>query len=140
MAAITYEPHGGIPTLERPRVPHPALAPVTDIRDHRRAAHSTRARKVRSAVLWRRRAVATLLALGMLVGAGRLVSVAGGALPVSDPAPSASSYVVEPGDTLWEVAERVAPGVDPRPVVDALADARGTSAVSPGETITWLSP
>jgi Tfp pilus assembly protein FimV len=33
------------------------------------------------------------------------------------------AYVVEPGDTLWSIARRVAPGHDPRPVVDALVEA-----------------
>ena len=33
------------------------------------------------------------------------------------------TYVVEPGDTLWSIARRVAPGRDPRPVVDALVEA-----------------
>jgi Tfp pilus assembly protein FimV len=35
------------------------------------------------------------------------------------PAPRVT-YVVEPGDTLWSIARRVAPGQDPRPVVDGL--------------------
>jgi len=33
------------------------------------------------------------------------------------------TYVVEPGDTLWSIARRVAPRHDPRPVVDALVEA-----------------
>jgi len=33
------------------------------------------------------------------------------------------TYVVEPGDTLWSIARRVAPGRDPRPVVDGLIKA-----------------
>jgi LysM domain-containing protein len=33
------------------------------------------------------------------------------------------TYVVEPGDTLWSIARRVAPGQDPRPVVDGLIEA-----------------
>jgi Tfp pilus assembly protein FimV len=33
------------------------------------------------------------------------------------------TYVVEPGDTLWSIARRVAPGHDPRPLVDALVEA-----------------
>jgi Tfp pilus assembly protein FimV len=32
-------------------------------------------------------------------------------------------YVVQPGDTLWSIARRVAPGRDPRPVVDAMVEA-----------------
>jgi hypothetical protein len=35
------------------------------------------------------------------------------------PAPRVT-YVVEPGDTLWSIARRVAPDQDPRPVVDGL--------------------
>jgi Tfp pilus assembly protein FimV len=31
--------------------------------------------------------------------------------------------VVAPGDTLWSIARRVAPGRDPRPVVDGLIEA-----------------
>jgi Tfp pilus assembly protein FimV len=38
------------------------------------------------------------------------------------PAPRVT-YVVEPGDTLWSIARRVAPGHDPRPVVDGLIEA-----------------
>jgi hypothetical protein len=38
------------------------------------------------------------------------------------PAPRVT-YVVESGDTLWSIARRVAPGRDPRPVVDALVEA-----------------
>jgi len=33
------------------------------------------------------------------------------------------TYVVQPGDTLWSIAHRVAPGQDPRPVVDRLIEA-----------------
>ncbi|HEV2917846.1 MAG TPA: LysM peptidoglycan-binding domain-containing protein [Actinomycetota bacterium] len=32
-------------------------------------------------------------------------------------------YVVESGDTLWSIAQHVAPGRDPRPVVDGLIKA-----------------
>jgi LysM domain len=38
------------------------------------------------------------------------------------PAPRVT-YVVESGDTLWSIARRVAPGQDPRPVVDGLIEA-----------------
>ncbi len=42
------------------------------------------------------------------------------------------TYVVRPGDTLWSVAEQLAPGEDPRPLVDALARA---NAVPPGALV-----
>ena len=40
-----------------------------------------------------------------------------------DRPPPRVTYVVEPGDTLWSIARRVAPGRDPRPVVDGLIKA-----------------
>jgi hypothetical protein len=49
----------------------------------------------------------------------------------------AASTVVRPGDSLWSVAERLAPGGDPRPVVDALSEARHGTVLTPGETISW---
>jgi hypothetical protein len=45
--------------------------------------------------------------------------------------------VVRPGDSLWSIAQRVAPGEDPRPVVDEVERARGDAPLVPGETILW---
>ena len=42
--------------------------------------------------------------------------------------PSVTRYVVHSGDTLWSAAHHLAPGADPREVVDALIDARGDGA------------
>ena len=48
-----------------------------------------------------------------------------------------TSYVVREGDTLWTIAQRLSPGSDPRPVVDALSDANGIDAgeLVPGQTL-----
>jgi len=52
--------------------------------------------------------------LGFLAGH----AMAGASRPTPHPV---HVYVVEPGDTLWSIATRVAgPGADPRPVVDGL--------------------
>ena len=40
-----------------------------------------------------------------------------------DRPPPRVTYVVEPGNTLWSIARRVAPGRDPRPMVDGLIEA-----------------
>jgi LysM repeat protein len=50
----------------------------------------------------------------------------------------ATRYVtVEPGETLWQIARRVAPGDDPRDTVDRLRQLNGldTSAVQAGQRL-----
>jgi hypothetical protein len=81
----------------------------------------------------------------MGIGAVLAVSHAGAALggtslATSGARPRVVTHVVEPGDTLWSVARDLAPGGDPRPVVDALSSARHGSALVPGEKLTWLAP
>ena len=39
----------------------------------------------------------------------------------------AAVYTVQPGDTYWSIALELAPGVDPRPIVDRLIEANGGS-------------
>ncbi len=48
-----------------------------------------------------------------------------------------SRYVVRAGDTLWSIAERFAPGADPRPVVDLLAETNEVEAgrLFPGQLL-----
>jgi hypothetical protein len=83
--------------------------------------------------------------MAALVGLGLVLAVAraAAALEGSPPAPLARpphvrTIVVQPGDSLWSVARRLEPRSDPRAVVDAIVEARGTAVVTPGETITWL--
>lgn len=54
----------------------------------------------------------------------------------SSPQPiTTSEYVVQPGDTLWTIAERVAPGEDPRPIVDELRERNGDSDLQVGDRL-----
>jgi hypothetical protein len=50
-------------------------------------------------------------------------------------APGGLVLVVQPGDTLWSIAQRLDPGRDPRPLVDALARANGGTALQAGQRI-----
>jgi hypothetical protein len=44
-------------------------------------------------------------------------------------------YTVQPGDTLWSIAERVNPTADPRPLMARLASQTGSDSVVPGERV-----
>lgn len=91
-----------------------------------------------SATRWRRRVVAGAAGLVVLVAAGKAGAALGGSpLAVPERHPAVTRYVVQPGDSLWSIAERLAPGRDPRPVVDALTTARGDGPLVPGEVVTW---
>jgi LysM repeat protein len=94
-----------------------------------------------TAVYRRRRVVAGLVlasvltALVLAVG-GLLASFGGGPLTASErPGASASVYVVQPGDTFWEIARRLDPAGDPRPLVARLVAAHGSPVLVAGERI-----
>jgi LysM domain len=84
----------------------------------------------------RRRRIAAVLALAGVVGVltgpvADAIGVGGGG------SREARTYVVRPGDTLWAVALRTEPAIDPRIVVDAIADANDVDpgALVPGEQL-----
>jgi hypothetical protein len=91
----------------------------------------------------RRRRLAAIALVALLtfagVTVGRLLwSAAVGsspAEPIGATPITGDVYVVQPGDTLWSVAERIAPGEDPRPVVDALEAANGDVDLEPGDRL-----
>jgi hypothetical protein len=47
---------------------------------------------------------------------------------------------VQPGDTLWSIARRAAPGHDVRPIVDAMEHALGTDTVMAGQSLSVPTP
>lgn len=134
------------PRLEHPRLAHPRLAHPRPVRALARprltpvAAPEAVGRRARAsaATYWRRRVAVAVLSAGIVVGAGQAGRALGGS-PLATPGrrPPVVAYVVRPGDSLWTVARRLAPGEDPRPVVDALAAARRGTRLLPGETVVW---
>jgi nucleoid-associated protein YgaU len=100
------------PLPERSAVGRPA-APA-------RPARSARPARLR---LTRRGRVVLVLLPSVLAATCGLVAVAGPLVPAqADPATS-RSVVVGAGDTLWSIAERLAPHADPRDVVARLETA-----------------
>lgn len=101
-----------------------ALAPVTRLRLTRRG----------------RRVVAFLAALPAVVALSIAMVSGGGALASAEhgsPAESFSTVTVFPGDTLWSLAQEVAPSADPRDVVDAIMrlNALGSSRLEAGQRL-----
>jgi hypothetical protein len=133
--------HAGVITITTRATarPRPTTSP-------RRADATGAARVASRSIYWRRRLVVVAAAVLLVLVMARAGVALGAAAPVASehhPAAThvatdaASSTVVRPGDSLWTVAERLAPGDDPRPVVDALASSRRGVVLTPGETISW---
>lgn len=100
------------------------------------------ARRRRHARVLRRRLVAVVVFAGVLVVGGRTAYGALGGVPLASSERPTSTVVldrtvVRTGDSLWSIARRLAPGRDPRPVVDSLARARHGAPLVPGEEIVW---
>ena len=97
------------------------------------------------AVYRRRRAVVAAVAaaavtLALVVGRPDRVPVgeanpwpSTGAVSLSSELPEV--YVVQPGDTLWDIARTLAPDRDPRALVHELSGTAGGAALEPGQRI-----
>lgn len=86
-------------------------------------------------------AAATLLiAVLTLIGIASRVGPLTDASPV--PASAPAQVVVAPGETLWSIAERVAPQGDPRTVISQLRKLNNlpTTDVHPGQTLLLHTP
>ncbi len=72
------------------------------------------------------------LALAILSSGGALASVEHGA-----PSGTFTEVTVMPGDTLWSIAESIAPAADPRDVVDEIVrvNALSSGALQAGQTL-----
>lgn len=77
--------------------------------------------------------IVPLLAMALAFAAGGGAATATGDLSIAD-----FEYVtVEPGQSLWQVAETIAPGADPRDVISDIMRLNGlhSSVVHPGERL-----
>lgn len=118
---------------EPPLTPCASTPPVRtgpDVSQRRRARASARVR--------RRRVLMGLVVAGALALLLLPVSALGGQPVAARPAAVAtggSTYVVQPGDTLWSIAARADRNGDPRALVRELASETGSEYVYPGERI-----
>jgi nucleoid-associated protein YgaU len=97
--------------------------------------------RVPAATYRRRRAIAmlvvvTAVATLLLVLHGLLAAFGGGPLTASErPGVPGAVYVVQPGDTFWEIARRLEPGGDPRPLVARLVAEHGSPVLVAGDRL-----
>ena len=102
---------------------------------------ATRVSRVPATVYRRRRAVALVVAASVIAAlvlavGGLLASFGGGPLTASErPGVPSAVYVVQPGDTFWDIARRLDPAGDPRPLVARLVAAHGSPVLVPGERL-----
>jgi nucleoid-associated protein YgaU len=108
-------------------IQRPARPPASAARHDRSEA---------AAVYRRRRLAALAVVLVLLTSVALLVTRVGHADADLDGRESAPLvYVVQPGDTLWSIADVVAPGTDRREAVGALTDAAGGTELVPGQRL-----
>ncbi|MES9604350.1 LysM peptidoglycan-binding domain-containing protein [Actinomadura sp. NPDC000929] len=80
-------------------------------------------------------ATVTLILLWLNVGSG---AFAGSRESHGGPARPSETVVVEPGETLWDIASAADPGSDPRLVVESIIDLNGLAGdptVHPGQEL-----
>jgi nucleoid-associated protein YgaU len=94
-----------------------------------------RATRSKRAVFMRRRLIAASLGLGIVLTAAHAGLALGGSTttPGRSPHPQFVSVVVQRGDTLWSIAERIAPSSNTADKVDEWAEQLGTSDVQAGQ-------
>ena len=73
--------------------------------------------------------------LSVVLGIGHLPASHAGDRPTTPP--KTATVVVQPGQTLWQIASRVAPGTDPRTTVHRIEELNGltTATVSAGQRL-----
>lgn len=124
---------------ERPVAAPRSGRPTARERVHRLPDRATRVRRRRLVVLVAAVGLVAVVALGAHA-LSSLTEVGGTAGPepigVRQAPVAGQQYVVQPGDTLWSIAEQVAPDTDPRVVVDALREANGGPMLEVGTRLT----
>jgi Tfp pilus assembly protein FimV len=125
---LVAPPLASPPVIEEP--PAQAVCTGRDVSERRRVRASARVR--------RRRVLTGLLVAGVLGVLALPTSALAGRPAVAHrvAAPTGgSTYLVQPGDTLWSIASRVDRSGDPRALVRELAAETGSETVYPGERI-----
>ena len=119
--------------------PAPARAVAAPVEQERLRVGKV-ARPSRRVIIRRRVVLAAAVAMMLIMlalpwgGTGGRSLATPGAAPVGSLA-AGTNYVVHRGDTLWGIAERLAHGSDPRPIVAQLESQNHGDTLQPGEVL-----
>ncbi len=80
--------------------------------------------------------VVVAVVLGVWFGAGNVLANRSGAPASSAAVRPAIAYVVQPGDTLWSIAERHHGAIDQAEYVDLLVRRNGGATIQVGQSVT----
>ena len=135
--------HGATDTVESVRPPGEdddmtasiALTRSDLPRSDRQAAA---ARQARRQLFWRRRLTVLAVVVAIVVIAAAVVLTTQGVQADDGSAPVTGEpvrHVVASGESLWSIAEQLAPGHDPRPVVRQLERSAGSASLQVGQVL-----
>lgn len=130
---------GGAACAQRGPVERTRYSPTTVARHTARPVTATRPGRLR---LTRRGRFVLLVMPALLALSGALIALSGPAIAEASPraAVTPQAVVVGSGDSLWTIAERIAPHTDPRVVVAALRHANGLHGSAPAAGSVLLLP
>lgn len=113
-----------------------ALSPSTrPASPHQAAAR----RQARQQLFWRRRLVALAVVVALVIATISTVALTTQGVQADDgTAPVTGQpvrHLVAPGESLWSIAEQLAPDADPRPLVRELERSAGTTNLQVGQVL-----
>ena len=99
------------------------------------ATRQAAARPVGPEVYRRRRLVVVAVVVGLLLGLASFGRQADATPTAEARSAAAVLIVVQPGDTLWTIADSLVDGTDLRPLVAELAEIAGGATLQPGQLL-----
>jgi len=118
----------------------PNTVPYTVVLPGRFGGSAEREARPTAQVFIRRRLLVALVFIAVVValwvGAGSVLANRGGDPASTSAVRPASTYVVQPGDTLWSIAQRFHGSASQVGYVDALVSAVGEGPLQVGQVIT----
>jgi hypothetical protein len=112
-----------------------ALIPTAHMIPAPTGANAPTERSVGPETYRRRRLAVVAVVVGLLLGLASFGRQADATPTAEAEAAEAVLVVVQPGDTLWTIAQTLAPERDVRPLVSELTEIAGGASIQPGQLL-----